>query len=506
MSARQHTRARGNEPATRTEAAARSVHLASRDGHSLLTGPRALPSSTSSSARVTPAKTGHHFGHIRVTPATARMQARAAIARPNDRHEREAEAVASAVTGARGPSAPANVARHRPSSEVATDLERAPAGGKPLPAELRSWLEPRFGYDFGNVRIHTDARSAEAAASIGARAFTRQQDIVFGPGAFAPQTEEGQWLIAHELTHVAQQGAARYDTYSGPVQPVSAMPAGTVQASFFGSIWSGIKAVGSAIGSAIEWVGNRIVDATTWAFTLLPELPRRLWHIGETLIRGLGGIISFLPQAIAAIAQGGMGGLVHFLWERAKAGGAWILTAVSRLFDLIGGPELAEFVMHAFSKTTLLTPDEITAGEEVLGTDAIRWDQVRVAEGGFLNAVFALNKGRAFTSFHTINIPSTGPHSRTHREIMVHEMTHVYQYERAGSVYLGQAIHAQATIGYGYGGAAGLRTAQATGKHYRDFNREQQAQIAQDFYAQGADPVALPDYAPFIAELKAGQL
>jgi hypothetical protein len=89
---------------------------------------------------------------------------------------------------------------------------------------------------------------------------------------------------------------------------------------------------------------------------------------------------------------------------------------------------------------------------------------------------------------------------------MVHEMTHVYQYERAGSVYLGQAIHAQATIGYGYGGAAGLRTAQATGKHYRDFNREQQAQIAQDFYAQGADPVALPDYAPFIAELKAGQL
>jgi len=154
----------------------------------------------------------------------------------------------------------------------------------------------------------------------------------------------------------------------------------------------------------------------------------------------LGGIISFLPQAIAAIAQGGMGGLVHFLWERAKAGGAWILTAVSRLFDLIGGPELAEFVMHAFSKTTLLTPDEITAGEEVLDTGAIRWDQVRVAEGGFLNAVFALNKGRAFTSFHTINIPSTGPHSRTHREIMVHEMTHVYQYERAGSVYLGQAF------------------------------------------------------------------
>src|SRR4030095_13365156 len=131
MSARQHTRARGNELATRTEAAARSVHLASRDGCSLLTSPRALSSSTSSSARVTPAKTGHHFGHIRVTPATARMQARAAIARPDDRHEREAEAVASAVTGARGPSAPENVARHRPSPEVAIDLERAPAGGKP---------------------------------------------------------------------------------------------------------------------------------------------------------------------------------------------------------------------------------------------------------------------------------------------------------------------------------------------------------------------------------------
>ena len=71
---------------------------------------------------------------------------------------------------------------------------------------------------------------------------------------------------------------------------------------------------------------------------------------------------------------------------------------------------------------------------------------------------------------------------------------------------MGQAIHAQMTVGYGYGGPAGLNADKAAGKHYRDYNREQQAQIAQDYYTlvqNGEDTTA---YDPFITELRAGQL
>jgi hypothetical protein len=78
-------------------------------------------------------------------------------------------------------------------------------GGEPLPASSRAFFEPRFGADFGHVRVHTGSLAAETAREINAQAFTRGRDIVFGPGRYQPQTSEGQRLLAHELTHVIQQ-------------------------------------------------------------------------------------------------------------------------------------------------------------------------------------------------------------------------------------------------------------------------------------------------------------
>ena len=78
--------------------------------------------------------------------------------------------------------------------------------GKPLDAPTRDFMERRFGYDFGAVRIHTDARAAESARAIDARAFTMGGDIVFAAGQFATESTSGQRLLAHELAHVIQQG------------------------------------------------------------------------------------------------------------------------------------------------------------------------------------------------------------------------------------------------------------------------------------------------------------
>jgi hypothetical protein len=74
--------------------------------------------------------------------------------------------------------------------------------GKSLPEPLRRRARKTFGQDFGQVRLHTDQAAARSARSLDARAYTVGRDIVFGAGQYAPQSERGQRLIAHELAHV----------------------------------------------------------------------------------------------------------------------------------------------------------------------------------------------------------------------------------------------------------------------------------------------------------------
>jgi len=95
-------------------------------------------------------------------------------------------------------------------ADITTDLElkihAIRGGGQLLPESERAFFEPRFGYDFSQVRMHTDSKAAESAREVNAKAFTLGQDVVFGAGQYAPDTSAGKKLLAHELTHVVQQG------------------------------------------------------------------------------------------------------------------------------------------------------------------------------------------------------------------------------------------------------------------------------------------------------------
>ncbi len=86
---------------------------------------------------------------------------------------------------------------------IVHDVLRSP--GRPLDPATRASMEPRFGHDFGLVRVHADARAAESARAVDAVAYTVGRNVVFGEGRYAPGTSGGQRLIAHELTHVVQQ-------------------------------------------------------------------------------------------------------------------------------------------------------------------------------------------------------------------------------------------------------------------------------------------------------------
>ena len=86
---------------------------------------------------------------------------------------------------------------------IVQDVLRSP--GQPLDAATRAFMEPRFGHDFSQVRVHADTKAADSARAVNALAYTVGRDIVFGAGQYAPGTSEGKRLLGHELVHTAQQ-------------------------------------------------------------------------------------------------------------------------------------------------------------------------------------------------------------------------------------------------------------------------------------------------------------
>ncbi len=91
---------------------------------------------------------------------------------------------------------------------VAAEISASQSGGSELPTSVRRMMEPRFGARFDRVRVHTGDRAAKLNRQVSARAFTVGNQIFFGGGQFQPESQEGRELIAHELTHTIQQGAA----------------------------------------------------------------------------------------------------------------------------------------------------------------------------------------------------------------------------------------------------------------------------------------------------------
>ena len=98
---------------------------------------------------------------------------------------------------------------------IISDVLRS--SGQPLDAATRAYFEPRFGHDFSGVRVHTNPRAADSVRSVGALAYTVGPNVVFSAGRYDPSSTAGRQLLAHELTHVRQQAAARP---TGPLEVV----------------------------------------------------------------------------------------------------------------------------------------------------------------------------------------------------------------------------------------------------------------------------------------------
>jgi len=223
---------------------------------------------------------------VRGTSAEA-MQAKLTLGSSKDAYEREADRIADMVLRMAGPGGaetpPIEVsegsARVQPKAgsehastvtpQIEADLSTLRSnGGRPLSGSARAYLEPRFNQDLSALSIHTGPRAETLAHSVEARAFTVGRDIVFGPGEYAPNTQEGRWLLAHEVAHVMQQRALDARTDSSPrtdqeirrAEPTTSITIGAVAAKCIVGAIAGVlfdSAIQAVLHSISEW---------TWRF------------------------------------------------------------------------------------------------------------------------------------------------------------------------------------------------------------------------------------------------
>jgi hypothetical protein len=172
---------------------------------------------------------------VAAIPLPGAIQAKLVVGPVNDPLEHEADRVADQVMRMRDPElsiapGPEQVTHKCAACEGEEKVQKLPAmggsaqaattevppivdevlrsSGKPLDAATRAFIEQRLGQDFSQVRVHDNAKAAESAYALNARAYTVGRDIVFGAGQYQPRDASGQRLLAHELVHVAQQNSA----------------------------------------------------------------------------------------------------------------------------------------------------------------------------------------------------------------------------------------------------------------------------------------------------------
>jgi hypothetical protein len=100
--------------------------------------------------------------------------------------------------------------------DVTAQITATRGRGSPLDPGLRQQMSTALGHDFGDVRVHSDDRATESARSVNAHAYTVGNDIVFQRDRYAPGSEDGRRMLAHELTHVVQQRSGPVDGAPAP--------------------------------------------------------------------------------------------------------------------------------------------------------------------------------------------------------------------------------------------------------------------------------------------------
>lgn len=274
-----------------------------------------------------------------------------------------------------------------------------------------------------------------------------------------------------------------------------------------------------AIGS---WGVEKLILCGSLAWSFVSKFPRRLWWIVLDSWCAVTGVLGWVSAGFTGStgrtgstsrAGAGTSTFDAWLWDGRRGGVIWSGRLLLHLVELVGLGELLQLSWGLIFRLRPLTVAERAASAAVHPAGLIPYWQVRVHDDSVLIKIGVWLAGRlktkvtpgAITSMRIIHASAAG----LSMPLVVHELTHVGQYEKVGAVYLPEALHAQGSVaGYDYGD---LTAARAVGTRFADFNREQQASICADYYrvchgSTAGFGATEAELAPFIADLRSGRI
>lgn len=316
-----------------------------------------------------------------------------------------------------------NQTQHTAVPPIVNEVLHSP--GQPLDARTRALMEPRFGHEFGHVRVHTDTKAAESARAVNALAYTVGRSIVFASGQYQPHMHEGQGLLAHELTHVMQQGEKI--PLDGPGGP---------QALFDET----------AAGQVAEIEADQFAAEAT----------------------AKSGRTPIVTEMRAPVLQRQTSGA-----PRIQVRSPVFEETVTQLSDLA-----------AATSGRRLSITERALAFRIFG-ESIDYNRVRLITSGLLEYRTVGNNIYIPRNFTIANAEVA--------QILIHELTHVWQYQHGGTSYISISLGSQIAAGITRGNrnfAYDYRL--AGGESFFDFSPEQQGSIVENYFAMHRDQSAIP--------------
>ncbi len=421
--------------------------------------------------------------------------------------------------------------------ELSGQIRSAAGKGESLPETTSERMSDSLGVDFSKVKIHKDAEAVQMNRQLGAQAFTHGNDIYFNAGKYNPESTQGQRLLAHELTHVVQQrkdhaapkvqgffkkikrglkkvgkaiaggakkvagGIARgaKKVFGATKTGIKRIGKGVrkIGSKIWGSIkkggkkvwgwmkktgskiWGGLKKAGKWVWNGIKWVGVKLWEklkgialrAKRWITSLPERLKRLVLHLWK-------GVKSLKPWSIEWWKSLGKA-------DTWKNFGLWLGELVIYGLEVMGAGEILETLTDFIKfNTRPMTSTEKSEAQKIFG-DKINYSLVRIDEYSLIAWIGKKKEkadNMAVTTFHTINFSRKIEAQKGTEDMawLIHELVHVWQYEKMGAMYMARAVHAQNNAGYNYKGIDKLRERQNQG--LKGFNLEQQGDIISDYY------------------------
>lgn len=255
-----------------------------------------------------------------------------------------------------------------------------------------------------------------------------------------------------------------------------------------------------------RWLGGLAGSVVAVPHQLVVKLPRRLHFWGRGLFAGPAVVAGPLTPGEPPPAP-----------SRGRRALRWLIFGVLRTLDLVSAGEILNFFEHVLKPNTRpLAAAEIDEARRVFG-DSLAYRRVRIDEWSLIAHYGAWDYRRrrkkqardmAMTLYNTIHFSrrlETGP-GKNDMDWLIHELTHIAQHEHAGGVFMAESLIAQGGQGYDYGGPPAL-----AGRDFSDFNREQQGDIAKDYYRilTGDKAVSVAERAEYervIEQLRTGRI